>query len=1171
MNLVEFLKDLSMQNVELWIEGVSVAPPKEARLRYRGPKDVLTPTLLNKIKQHKAELLQLLREGFYSSTSYPLSHGQQGLWFLYQLAPESAAYNVAFTARIRSDLNIPALQRAFDALIVRHPTLRTTFKQRGAELVQEVHGYQKVCFEEIDTSTWNWDEITKSVVEAYRRPFDLERGPVLRVNLFTRSAQDHILLLTIHHIAVDGFSFGILLDELRLLYQAQNTGQALSLPPINWQYQDFVQWQQKMLASSVGEHLWSYWQKQLDRELPVLKLPTDRPRPPIQNYQGASYTFDLNKELTSRLRELAKTLGATLYMTFLAAFGVLLHRYTNQEDIIIGSPTEGRSQPEFARTVGFFVNMLALRVNLAGNPTFSELLTQVRHTVLNALTHQDYPTPLLIERLHINRDPTLPGLFRVSFNLLKLQDIAEDYELSVSNRTKTKPDWGGLSLEPFVISQQEGQNDLVFDMMETTESLLGIFRYNTDLFDTTTMSRMADHFQNLLLGIVVNPHERISLLPLLTATERHHLLEDWNNTQVEYPQDKCIHQLFEAQVELTPDAVAVVFANKQLTYQELNARANKIAHYLQALGVGPEVLVGICVERSLEMIVGLLGILKAGGAYVPLDPAYPKERLAGILEDTQLGILLTQERFQDKLPDYAGKTICLDTDWSVIAQHSTANPISKVQLQNLAYIIYTSGSTGKPKGVMIEHRSLINFVMTATHEYGINAGERILQFASICFDTSIEEIFPSLLVGATLVLRTEQMLHSSDEFWRCCREWQLTVLDLPTAYWHQLVAELNPQDGRIPASLKIVIIGGEEAQLEKVKHWHTSVAHLLHPPQLFNSYGPTEATVITTLHCLNSSAATSVAIGRPISNAQVYVLDQYLQPVPIGVPGELHISGTGLARGYWQRPELTAEKFIKNPFYNSQFKIQNSKLYKTGDIARFKADGNLEYLGRVDDQVKIRGFRIELGEVEAILSQHQTVRETVVIVREDQPNNKRLVAYIVPKQEQPSNSELRHFLKQKLPDFMVPSAFVMLDKLPLLPNGKVNRQALLAPDKRPDVEAAYVAPQTETERLIATVWQQTLQIEKVGVDDNFFELGGHSLLLVQIHNKLREIFKQELSMVDLFKYPTISYLAKYLSQEQSEKPAFAQSQDRAVVRSVRRDAINQQSQLRQKHRAQKKQ
>jgi amino acid adenylation domain-containing protein len=1137
MNLVEFLKDLSLQSVEFWVDG--------DRLRYRGSKEVLTPALLNKIKQHKAEIIQLLHEGFQTSKSYPLTHGQQGLWFLYQLAPKSAAYNIAFTTRIGSHLNIPALQRAFQALITRHPTLRTTFSQRDGEPFQQVHPYQQVCFEQIDASTWNWDELTEKAIAAYRQPFDLERGSLLRVNLFTRSAQNYVLLLTIHHIAVDGFSFGILLNELRLLYQSENTGQAISLPLIKWQYRDFVQWQREMLASPVADNLWAYWQKQLAGELPLLKLPTDRPRPPIQNYQGASHTFLLTKELTSKLREMAKAEGATLYMTLLSAFQVLLHRYTGQEDIIVGSPIEGRSQTEFAQTVGFFVNMLALRVNLAGNPTFYALLSQVRHRVLEAIAHQDYPSPLLIERLQVNRDPSLPGLFRASFNLLKLQDMAQDYELSVS-ATTAREDWGGLSLEPFIIPQQEGQNDIVFDMMETTESLQGILRYNTDLFDATTMRRMANHFQTLLEAIVANPRQQISSLPLLTATEQHLLLE-WNDTQVEYPQDRCIHQLFEQRVKITPNAIAVVFQEQQLTYQQLNAQSNQLARYLQSLGVKPQVLVGICVDRSLDTIVGLLGILKAGGAYVPLDPAYPKERLTFMLSNSQVSVLLTQQSLVESLPVQDACVVCLDKDWDVISQQSEANPVNDTTPENLAYVVYTSGSTGKSKGVAIAHRSLVNAYHGWERAYQLQSLTSHLQMASFSFDVFSGDLVRALCSGAKLVLCPREWLLEPEKLYKLMREQKIDSAEFVPAVLRNLVQylERTKQDLHF---MQLLVVGSDSVYVKDYKEFQRFCG--VHT-RLINSYGVSEATIDSTYFektNIDLPVDGLVPIGRPFANTQIYILDCYLQPVPIGVEGELHIGGVGLAQGYLNRSDLTAEKFIPNPFEKAEGrgatalrgfpplkhvawqKVEGSCLYKTGDLARYLPDGNIELLGRSDNQVKIRGFRIELGEIEAVLSTHPEVQAAVAIAREERAGNKYLVAYIVPHQESLSSSELRNFLKQQLPQYAIPSAFVMLEALPLTPNGKVDRQALPAPNLEENRQVEFVPPRTPTEEAIAQILASVLGLKQVGIHDNFFELGGHSLLATQVVSRLQQAFNVEFPLRGLLESPTVAELSQSLSK-----------------------------------------
>ncbi len=1142
MNLVEFLTHLSQQNIELWIE--------DQKLRYRGPKEVLTSTVLNQIKQYKAEIIDLLRQGVYSSKSYPLTYGQQGLWFLYKLAPTSAAYNIAFTARIRSYLNIPALQRAFEKLIARHPTLRTTFGQKDGEPFQQVHEYQEVYFENIDASGWNDDELTSKVIATYQRPFDLEQGPLLRVNLFTCSEQNYVILLTIHHIVVDGFSFGILLDELRLLYEAENTGRVISLPAIKYQYQDFVQWQRNILASSVGDELWNYWRQQLAGELPILKLPTDRPRPPIQSYRGASHTFELNQQLTSELREMAKVQGATLYMTLLTAFQVLLYRLSGQEDIIVGAPVEGRSQPEFAETVGFFVNMLALRVNLAANPTFSQLLSQVRQTVLDAIAHQDYPSPLLIERSQLNRDPSLPGLFRVSFNLLKLSEIAKDYELSVLNQTQIREDWGGLTLEPFVIPQQEGQNDLVFDMMETAESLLGIFRYNSDLFEQATITRIASHFQTLLAGIIAHPEQQIGSLPLLTEVEENDLLWKWNNNQVEYPQDRVIHQLFENCVNQTPNAIAVVVPNVetfhetslQITYQELNSKANQLAHYLRSLGIGKNQLVGICVERSLEMIVALLGVLKAGGAYLPLDPAYPQERLRFMLGDSQVSVLLTQQKLVASLPVENLTVVCLDRDWEEISQESEANLVSDATSQDLAYVIYTSGSTGKSKGVAIAHRSLVNAFHAWEKAYQLQSLTSHLQMASFAFDVFSGDVIRALCSSAKLVLCPREWLLEPEKLYKLMLVEKIDSAEFVPAVLRNLIQYLERTQQNLHF-MRLLVVGSDSFYIKEYQEFQRFCHE---QTRLINSYGVTEACIDSTYFELGIGDWGSgigdwgsgiggngdlsvrsfernglVPIGRPFANTQVYILDQYLQLVPIGVAGQLYIGGAGLAQGYLNRPDLTKEKFIPNSFY-PHFPI----LYKTGDLARYLPDGNIELLGRIDDQVKIRGLRIELGEIEAVLSSHPQVQAAVVIVRELQTENKSIVAYVVSQKQSLTTSELRNFLKQKLPDYMIPSAIAILETLPLTPNGKVDRRALPIPDIEQNRQINFVPPRTATEDAIANIIAVVLGLKQVGIHDNFFELGGHSLLATQVISRLQQTLNIELPLRSLLASPTVAELSE---------------------------------------------
>jgi amino acid adenylation domain-containing protein len=1060
-------------------------------------------------EEKRTLLKQLLRKKTAQRNSYPLSYGQQALWFLHQSAPESAAYNIASAARLLFKVNVEALRRACQALINRHPSLRTTFTKLDGKPVQEVHEYQEVWFEETDASTWTGDELNKRVREAYLHPFDLKRGPVLRVNLFTRTEQEHILLLTIHHIVFDAWSVGILIDELQQLLHSENAGTPASLPPLERTYADYVHWQSEMLAGPEGERLWAYWRKQLAGDLPVLNLPTDRPRPPVQTDHGASYTFKLSVELTQRLKELVQIEGATLYMVLMAAFQVLLHRYTGQEDILVGSPTTGRNQTEFIDIVGYFVNVIVLRAELSDNPTFKTFLSQVRHTVLAALAHQDYPFPLLVDRSSPKRDPSYSPIFQASFFLQKPPRFENLVDMLVPGETETRVNWGGFEVAPFELAQQEGQFDLILEMVEARKSLVGVFKYNTDLFDETTIARMVGHFQTLLDSIVANPEQRLSELPLLTKTEQQ-LLVAWNDTQTEYPQDKCIHQLFEAQVERTPEALAVVFEEQQLTYRDLNQKANQLAHYLLSLDVKPEVLVGLCVERSLDMVIGLLGILKAGGAYLPLEPAYPTTRLAFMLEEAGVPVLLTQSSLVEELPSTTAAVVCLDTE--SFSPFSTDNPVSGVSSDNLAYVIYTSGSTGQPKGVLVEHKGLCNLAQAQIQKFGVQSGSRLLQFVSLSFDVAISDLVTTWCSGATLYLVNQDVLLSPTGLIRVLNDQSITHLEIPAS-----VLGVFPA-AELPA-LQSLIVGGETCSAALVAQWSKE-------RRFFNVYGPTEATVCTTIAEQCQTGQGKPPIGRPIANTQVHILDD--QPVPIGVPGEIHIGGVGLARGYLNRPELTQEKFIPNPFSNDP----NSRLYKTGDLARYLPDGNIEFLGRIDNQVKIRGFRIELGEIEAVLTTHPKIRECVVIVHEASQTDKRLLAYLVPHQEQIiEKTELRRFLKERLPDYMIPSAFVTLEALPLTPNGKIDRRALaqLSVDSWKDSEESFVLPRTPEEEVLAAIWADVLGVERVGIHDNFFELGGHSLLATQVMSRIRDTFSVDLPLHHLFESPTILGLSEHLN------------------------------------------
>jgi len=1112
MNLIEFLQNLSLKGLKLWIEG--------ERLRSGGDREVLTHDVITQLKQHKVEILQLLRDRPDILNVYPLSYGQKALWFLWQLAPESQAYNVSFPAHICSVVDITAMEKALGVLRSRHPILRTTFPQRGSEPIQQVHQNQALDFLQIDASTWSENELKAKVVESHQLPFDLEQGPVMRVRWFTRSNKEHILLLTIHHIACDAWSIDLLIQELPQLYQAQRAGVEPSLPPLKHSYQDYVRWQRDILAGTEGERLWNYWQEKLAGDLPVLNLPTDRSRSPVQTYNGASHKFILSSQLTERLKQLAQSSGVTFYMMLLAAFEVLLYRYTGQEDILVGSPTSGRSLLEFAPIVGYFVDPVVIRANLSKNLSFQEFLTQVRQTVLEALTHQDYPFALLVEKLHPHRDPSRSPIFQVSFAIQQLTKSQEIQKLFINEEDV---DWGGLQLRPFKVPQQEGLFDLDLEVFEGSSSILGVFKYNTDLFDGSTIERMAGHFQNLLSAIVANPQQAVGELPLLSAAERHQLLVEWNETECEYPTDKCIHQLFEAQVEKTPDAIAVVFETEQLTYQQLNQRANQLAHHLQSLGVGPEVLVGICVERSLEMVVGLLGILKAGGAYIPLDPNYPSERLTHTIADAGIEILLTTSR--DKLQsEHQIREVYLDADWLTIALESEDNPICEVTPENQAYVLYTSGSTGKPKGVQICHRSVVNFLYSMRQEPGLTASDVILAVTIISFDIAALEIFLPLVVGAKVVLVSRDVAADGMRLQEKSVHSGATVMQATPATWRLLLAT-----GSDLSHLKI-ICGGETLSSELAEKLLDLGA------SVWNLYGPTETTIWSAVCRIKKqydrAKSISEPIGRPIANTQIYILDRHLQPVPIGVPGELYIGGAGLARGYLNRPELTAEKFIPNPFCDTK----SERLYQTGDLARYLSDGNIEYLGRIDNQLKIRGFRIELGEIETVLNRHPQIQQAVVIAREDSSGNQRLIAYLVSEKETLSSSQIREYLKQKLPEYMVPSAFVSLDSLPLTPNGKIDRKALAALEGEIIRTQEYIAPRTIIELQMTQIWSSLLNIPLVGVQDNFFELGGHSLLAVRLMSQIQQHFHSNLPLATLFQNPTIEQLAHLLHSSADSLP-----------------------------------
>jgi amino acid adenylation domain-containing protein len=1074
----------------------------------------------------------------------PLSFAQERLWFLEQLEPGLAFNNIPIALRLEGALDIGALKRALNEIVRRHETFRTIFKNQNGDPAAVVETVETFAVPVVDLSAApehkRDSEARRLMTEEARKVFDLTKSPLLRAKLLKLEVGGHLLLLTTHHIACDGWSLGVIYRELAALYEAfshgagespQRAGPAPGAPvPVTPQidYADFAAWQREWLQDGVLEKQLAFWKQQLAGAKTTLDLPTDHPRPPVQSYRGAAKHFLFPPRLVSALNTLARREEATLFMLLLAALQTLLHRLTGQEDILIGSPVAGRQRVELETLIGIFLNMIVLRGDLSGDPTFRELLQRVRQTALAAYAHQDVPFEKLVEAIQPARDLGRSPVFQVMFVL--------------QNEPLRPLELAGLKLTPVPVHSGTAKFDLLFSLEENGDGLSGFIEYNTDLFDAETIERWIGHYQMLLEAVAAEPEQRLSQLPLLTEPERKRIFTDWNNTHADFPRDKCIHELFEEMVERTPDAVALVFEDEELTYCELNEQADRLASRLQILGVGPDVCAGICVKRSLEMVVGLLGILKAGGGYVPLDPAYPEERLAFMLEDSRAPVLLTQTslhgQFKSEISNL--KLLCVDELLNSRTQDENENDrvsrltprdarLSTLNAQpstGLAYVIYISGSTGQPKGVMVTHRNVVNFFTGMDRVLGTKPGVW-LAVTGISFDISALELLWTLARGFKVIIQPDGDRDDSvpaNGQWRSLPEQILrhgvTHLQCTPSLAGTLV--LAPESRMAMRSLDKLLLGGEVLPVSLANQLREILRG-----DLFNMYGPTETTIWSAVHRVEQ-IENSVPIGRPVANTQIYILDKNLQPVPAGVPGEIFIGGEGVARGYLNRPELTAEKFIRHPFGADG----HSRLYRTGDLGRWRADGTVEFLGRADHQVKIRGHRVELGEIEATLGAHPAVRECVVAAREDSPGDKRLVAYAVAAPDaKPSTTELRRFAREKLPEAMVPSAFVLLGRLPLTPNGKVNRRALPAPGaSRPELETLYLAPRSDAQRAIARIWRDVLRIEKVGLHDNFFELGGHSLLMTQVIIRVREAFQIELPMRRCFESPTVAGLAGALEE-----------------------------------------
>jgi aspartate racemase len=1043
---------------------------------------------------------------------FPLSLAQQRLWLLERLAGANPDGHLSCAFRVKGKLDAGALEAALGALVLRHGALRTGFAERGGELAQVVAPSLPVPLAAADLGGHaegrRAAELARLVEEGRSAAFDLERGPLLRARLLRLGGEEQVFQLTAHPLICDDRSMALMARELSALYRAFSRGEPPPLPALAAQYGDYAAWQREWLRSGAAEPLLAYWTGRL-ADAPALELPTDKPRPAAQSFRGQSLRFSLPPALGEGLKALGRGEGASLSVTLLAAFNALLHRYSGQDDIVVGMPAAGRSRPEFEGVFGLFINPLALRTDLSGNPSFRELLARVRDATLAAFDHQDMPFEKLAESLPPQRGLGRNPLFHVWF----VAQGADPAELRLD----------GLAVEPLPAREEAATFDLAVQVEETPRGDEITLAYAADLFEAETIARLAGHFQTLLEGVVARPQARLSELPLLTESERRQLLVDWNETATAFPQDRYLHELFEEQAARSPEAVAVVHEGQPLSYGGLNARANQLAHHLRGIGVGPEALVAICVERSLDMVVGLLGILKAGGAYVPLDPGYPRERLEFILEDSAPVALLTQGRFTALFGEAAASLPVIDLSaerpaWE--SQPETNPDRNSVGLtpENLANVLYTSGSTGKPKGVGARHRSLQNLLPWYIKEFAIARDDAILVATSHSYDLTQRNLFGPLLAGARLVLAGEPF--DPRAVVKLVAKERVSMMNLTPSGFHALI-DANA-DGEL-GGLRCVVLGGEPVQPSRLQQ--------LPPPrpEFINGYGPTECTGVITCHRMSPDLAQylnrPVPIGRPIANARVYLLDAHQQPVPIGVAGEIHIGGVPVGRGYLNRPALTAERFVRDPFAPEA----DARMYKTGDLARWLGDGTIEFLGRNDFQVKIRGYRIELGEIEAALREHPRLREAVASVYEPVPGDKRLAAYLVPQEgnQAPAPAELREFLKPKLPEFMIPSAFVLLDALPLTPNGKLDRKAL--PKPRPAGPAdAHGTPRNETERQLAGLWQSLLGVERVGVEDNFFERGGHSLLAVRVVAEVKRLFDADIALGALYQSPTVAELAKLI-------------------------------------------
>ncbi len=1061
------------------------------------------------------------------------SFAQDALWILGQLDPDSLVHNRCRAFELDGPLDVTALEAALGDVLKRHEGLRTAFQasERGPLAVIDRDGGCEL--RAIDLSTRSaaerGSETERLIAEARDRTFDVARPPLLRATVLIRGSRDSVLIVTTHHLVTDGWSDAILLRDLSACYAARAQGESPELADLPIQYADFAAWQRGWLQGDTLARLLAYWKARLAPPLPVMELPLDRPRPPIQTSRGARHRTLVPRDRLDAMRALGSTHGASLFMTLLASFYTLLHRHTGQDDLIVGTPVAGRARVDLEPLVGCLVNTLVLRTDVSDDPAFTTLLERVRAVALGAYEHQDLPIERLVVELHPERSLGHRTLFQVMFALRNLP--AEPNRL------------GDLALRPIEVTTDTAHFDLTLEAAERHDGLACVFEYNTDLFDATTIDRMAEHWRRLLEEIAAAPHHRLSTFEVLTPVERQRIVAEWNPPDAADRGTSLVHDAIDARAIQRPDHAAIIFGDQTLTYRDLTTRANRLAHHLRSLNVGRETIVAVLMERSADASVALTGVMKAGAAFLPLDPAYPPERLAYILDDSQASVVLADPRFAERIPAHTAAVVLMTRErWST-GSHPTSTPNVDVAPEDLAYVIYTSGSTGRPKGVLISHSAFAHHVADLSGRYPLTPADRVLHFSSLTFDTALEQIFPALTAGATVVVRGTE-LWSPAEFLDAIARLGITVADLPTSYWRELARGLSgTPDPTAALPIRVVTIGGEAAEPEDVRSWHATP---FRSTRLWNMYGPSETTISAIWYEIPAGAGETsyrVPIGRPLAGTQAYVLDRYGNTAPIGVRGELCIGGVRVGLGYLNRPDLTAERFVPDHLGGRP----GTRLYRTGDLARYRPDGVIEFLGRADHQVKVRGFRVELEEIEAVLLQYPAVRQAVASLRASAAGEVEVVAYLTGSLERSALVDAVH-ARRALPDYMVPPVFVVLDQMPMTAGGKVDRRALPPPDFSASRESRAAGPRTPIEAEMAEVWRGVLGRDGIGIHDNFFDLGGHSLLATRLMARLHATFGVDLPLRNLFEAPSIAALAERVQAAQLTTGRQARSGDQRQKR-----------------------